>query len=155
MIRTSIAVFLLRIATVKAHRRIIYGNITCIWLLTVIYLFIMIYQCSPPSYFYEQILPGHSGVCPDKNRVPRATIAHSIISALTDFILALLPIAILWDVKLNKRTKATIATLLGLGVLYAIASLASRKHPFPLPAPSNLPDRARTAPDASAAPELP
>lgn len=48
------------------------------------------------------------------------TIAHSIVNAVTDFILAFLPIAILWNVKLNKRTKVGVATLLGMGVLAGI-----------------------------------
>lgn len=49
--------------------------------------------------------------------VPRATIAHSILSSMNDFTLALLPIAMLWNINLDKKTKVTISTLLGLGVL--------------------------------------
>ncbi|KAK0666246.1 hypothetical protein QBC41DRAFT_256596 [Cercophora samala] len=120
LIRTSIAVFLLRIATAKIHRNIIYVNLACTWVLTTIYFFIVVFQCSPSSYFYDQVLDPSSGSCIDKDIVPRVTIAHSIINAITDFILAFLPIAILWDVKLNKRTKVGVATLLGMGVLAGI-----------------------------------
>ncbi|KAK4180406.1 hypothetical protein QBC36DRAFT_297622 [Triangularia setosa] len=120
LIRTSIAVFLLRIATAKVHRNMIYVNLACTWVLTTIYFFIVVFQCSPSSYFYDQVLDPSGGSCIDKNIVPRVTIAHSIINAITDFILAFLPIAILWDVKLDKRTKAGVATLLGMGVLAGI-----------------------------------
>jgi hypothetical protein len=116
LIRTSIAVFLLRIAAVRAHKYIIYGNLLSIWILATVYFFTLLFQCNPVSYFYEQVL-GHPGSCIDPDIVPRATIAQSVISAITDFILALLPISILWDIRLNKRTKAGVAALLGLGFL--------------------------------------
>ncbi|KAK4197756.1 hypothetical protein QBC40DRAFT_267349 [Triangularia verruculosa] len=120
LVRTSIAVFLLRIATSKIHRSIIYVNLACTWTLTVVYFFIVVFQCSPSSYFYNQVLDPSGGSCISKDIVPRTTIAHSIISAITDFILAFLPIAILWDVNLNKRTKAGVATLLGMGLFAGI-----------------------------------
>ncbi|KAK3362788.1 integral membrane protein [Lasiosphaeria hispida] len=120
LIRTSIAVFLLRIATVKTHRYIIHFSIATTWMLSLVYLFLLLFQCTPISHYYEQVL-GQPGSCIDKDVVPSMTIAHSIISALTDFLLALLPAVMLWDVKLNKRTKTWIATLLGMGLLAGIA----------------------------------
>ncbi|KAK4188358.1 hypothetical protein QBC35DRAFT_206285 [Podospora australis] len=128
LVRSSIAVFLLRIATAKLHRWIIYGNLVCVWLLTIVYFFIVIFQCSPSSYFYEQVLDPSAGVCVDNDIVPQVTIAHSVTSALTDFILAFLPIAILWHVKLNKRTKAGVATLLSMGFLAGICLIVRIPH---------------------------
>ncbi|KAK0729404.1 hypothetical protein B0T21DRAFT_292540, partial [Apiosordaria backusii] len=128
LIRTSIAVFLLRIATAKIHRNIIYVNLACTWVLTIVYFFIVVFQCSPSSYFYDQVLDPSGGSCIDKNIVPRTTIAHSISSAIQNFILAFLPIAILWHVKLNKRTKAGVATLLGMGLLAGICFIIRIPH---------------------------
>jgi hypothetical protein len=116
LIRSSIAVFLLRIARAKLHRAIIYGALGITWSLSVVYFFILLFQCWPVSHFYEQVL-GRDGTCLNKNIVPSATLAHSIISACTDIVLALLPVLILWNVRLNKRTKIGIATLLSLGLL--------------------------------------
>ncbi|KAK4162529.1 hypothetical protein QBC43DRAFT_336318 [Cladorrhinum sp. PSN259] len=121
LIRTSIAVFLLRIATDKAHRWIIYACLDVTWVLSVVYFFLVLFQCSPPSYFYNQVLDPSGGNCLYKNIIPRATIAHSIICAVVDFILAFLPVAILWNVRLNKRTKVVVATLLSMGLLAGIA----------------------------------
>jgi len=117
LVRTSIAVFLLRIATNKIHRGMIYGSIISVWTMSVVYFFLLLFQCRPMSYFYEQIL-GIPGSCISSHAVPRATIAHSVISAAMDFILALLPVTMLHHVQLNKRTKASISMLLGMGVLY-------------------------------------
>lgn len=86
LIRSSIAVFLLRIATVKLHRMIIYGSLIVTWVLSLAYLFIMLFQCWPVSHFYEQVV-GQAGTCMNQNVVPIATIVHSVISALTDCLL--------------------------------------------------------------------
>ena len=116
LVRTSIGVFLLRIATKKSHRVIIYTALTVIWLLSTIYFFLMMFQCSPPSHFWEQVYQ-KPGTCVNPDLVPAATIVHSVISAVCDFALALLPIAMMWEVQLNKRTKFTVAALLSMGVV--------------------------------------
>jgi hypothetical protein len=115
-IRTSICVFLLRIATNKVHRWILYVNLGVIWIVSIAFFFVMALQCDPPNYFWEQLL-GAKGKCIDINVVPDATIAHSIISALSDWVVGLLPIALLWNVQLNRRTKVTVALLLSMGVM--------------------------------------
>lgn len=114
LVRTSVAVFLLKIAAAKTHRIIIYVNLAVIWILSIVYFFLMLLQCDPPSFFWEQVLgaPGH---CLDPRVVPDATYAHSAIGAVCDWSLALLPIWMLWNVKLNVRTKVTIGILLSMG----------------------------------------
>jgi hypothetical protein len=116
LVRTSIAIFLLRIAQAPAHKCIIWGNMVVIWAISITFFVLVLVQCTPPSYFWKQVL-GEQGRCIDSSIIPGATIAHSVISASSDFILALLPIAMLWNVQLNRRTKLTIAVLLGLGFL--------------------------------------
>jgi hypothetical protein len=116
LIRSSIAIFLLRIAQMKVHKYIIYANLVVIWLLSITYFVLLLVQCTPPSYFWQQVL-GQPGHCVDKAVIPSVTIAHSVISATSDFILAALPVAMLWSVQLNKRTKLGIAVLLSLGLL--------------------------------------
>lgn len=56
LIRTSIAVFLLRIPPTRAYRFIIYANILVVWILCVAYFFLLVFQCNPPSHFYMQVL---------------------------------------------------------------------------------------------------
>lgn len=122
-IRISICVFLLRIAAEKVHRWILIGNIGIISIISIAYFFVMVLQCSPPSFFWEQVL-GPKGKCIDPNIVPDATIAHSVISAISDWIVGFLPIAILWKVKINRRTKVTIAIMLSMGIMCVF-------HPVP------------------------
>ncbi len=116
LIRTSIGVFLLRVAVEKSHRLIIHISLALVWLSTVVFFFIVLFQCSPPSHFWEQVFLTQPGSC-GMNAVPAAGIELSAINAVCDFILALLPIAMMWKVQLNRRTKLIVAALLSMGVL--------------------------------------
>ncbi|KAJ0300708.1 hypothetical protein COL516b_008279 [Colletotrichum fioriniae] len=115
-IRTSICLLLLRLALNKVHRWIIYANLVVVWMISIAFFCIMTFQCMPPSYFWRQLY-GDPGSCINFNIVPDATIAHSIISAISDWCMGLLPIALLWNVNLNRRTKALVAVLLSMGMV--------------------------------------
>ena len=57
------------------------------------------------------------GSCINAAAVPDASIAHSAVSFTADWILGLLPIALLWHLQMNTRTKVSVATVLGMGLL--------------------------------------
>jgi hypothetical protein len=116
MVRTSVALFLHRVATERLHKWIIWANLFIFYVTSLVFTFIAIFQCNPPSYFYEQVL-GKPGGCMDINILPNAAIAHSAIGAVTDLVFAALPVAMLWDVQLNKRTKVVVALLLSMGAV--------------------------------------
>ncbi|KAK8088242.1 hypothetical protein PG997_003203 [Apiospora hydei] len=118
LIRTSIAFFLLRIAVKSWHVWITRINIVVILVLNIGYFFRR-EHCTPPSFFWEgpAKVPGAHGSCINKAIVPISTIFHSVLSAISDWTLALLPIAMLWDVQINLRTKISVAMLLGTGLV--------------------------------------
>lgn len=80
------------------------------------FCFVLAFQCSPPSYFWRQVY-GIEGGCMNKAIVTNAVYVHSAFSAVSDWCLGLLPIALLWGVSINMRTKAIIAVLLSLGMM--------------------------------------
>lgn len=123
LIRTSIAVFILRLATKSWQKWIIWVNIAIIWLTSVVYFFLMTLQCLPSNYFWQGpvAVPGVTGSCMDHDVVPIATIVHSSVSAVSDWVLGLLPVAMLWKVNINRRTKISIAILLGMGLVAGVA----------------------------------
>lgn len=117
VLRISVCVTLLRLASMPVHRWIIWVNLVIVSIISIVFFFVAIFQCNPVSYFWRQVYDEDGGECIDSNVIPRLTIAHSVISALSDWCLGLLPVAILWEVKINRRTKAIIAVLLGMGML--------------------------------------
>lgn len=122
MVRTSVALFLLRVSVDSYHKWIVLTNLSIIYLITIVFMFVVTFQCDPPSYFYDQVL-GLEGHCMDITVVPYVTIAHSAVGAVCDLVFASLPIAFLWNVQLNKRTKFVVACLLGMGFVAGIALL--------------------------------
>lgn len=47
----------------------------------------------------------------------KVTLVHSSIMAVGDWVCAILPIFLVWDVQMNKRMKVSVATILGIGTL--------------------------------------
>lgn len=114
MVRTSVAIFLLRIATERTHKWVIWANLGVIWLITVAFFFIVTFQCYPVTYFWTQAL-GAEGRCINAAIVPQTVIVQSVLGVICDLVFAGLPIPMLWNVQLNKRTKMVIALLLSMG----------------------------------------
>lgn len=120
MVRTSVAIFLIRVSVSSRFRWIIIVNLAVVWIVSITFMFVVTFQCDPPSYFYDQVL-GLEGRCLPIAVVPNATIAHSAIGAVCDLVFASLPVPMLWNVQLNKRTKTVVAFLLGMGAVAGIA----------------------------------
>ncbi|KAL9942757.1 hypothetical protein ACHAQF_006682 [Verticillium nonalfalfae] len=131
-IRASVCVLLLRLATSRAHRWIIWANLAVIAAISAAFFFILVFQCSPPSHFWTQVY-GTDGHCYSKLIVTYATTVHSCVSCLSDWCLGLLPIALLWNVKINGRTKVTIAVLLSLGMIAGVVLLVRIPYVTRLP----------------------
>lgn len=116
LVRLSVAIFLLRICITPVHRYIVYGTMISIILFSIAYFFMILFQCHPVSFFWNQY-NGMQGSCIGYWIVPDASIAHSAISATCDWILGLLPLALIWHLQVNKRTKFSIGVVLALGIL--------------------------------------
>lgn len=52
-------------------------------------------------------------------------IAHSVVSFTADWVFALLPISLVWNIQLNRPTKISLVAILALGLLSA-----PQPHPF-------------------------
>jgi hypothetical protein len=115
-IRASVCVLLLRLSNSRVHRWIIWANFAIIGAVSIAFFLILLFQCHPLSYFWEQV-HGAEGYCRPKSIVKHSTTVHSVVSALSDWCLGLMPIALLWRVNINRRTKAIVAVLLSLGMM--------------------------------------
>lgn len=49
--------------------------------------------------------------------VPDASYAHSVVSFTADWVLGLLPVALIWNLQMNRRTKISLAGILAIGLL--------------------------------------
>ena len=78
----------------------------------VVFLFVTVFQCAPVSYFWNRSQPGH---CINMDIIIGLTYFFGIISGLCDFTFGLLPLFLVWNLKMNKRDKIALVPILGMG----------------------------------------
>lgn len=61
----------------------------------------------------------------DTNIIVKVAYFYSVVAALCDFTIGILPIALVWPLHMNRRSKIALAFILGLGCVYVIASLVN------------------------------
>jgi hypothetical protein len=93
-------------------------------LFTTYFLFLMIFQCHPISYFWTQspyttsdVPPVEGASCISREIIADSTYAHGALSAAADWTLGILPIFIVWNLNMNPRTKISVALILALGAV--------------------------------------
>lgn len=113
-IKVSILLFYLRLfSNTKAFRIAAYVNIgyTIAWAISTWIVNLMV--CTPVAYYYDRTIPG--GHCSNQ------AISGSVnggLSLLGDVAILVLPIPVIWGLKMNKRRKIGIIAILMLGALY-------------------------------------
>ncbi|KAK9768997.1 hypothetical protein SCAR479_02241 [Seiridium cardinale] len=93
-------------------------------LYTAFYVFIVIYQCQPVQFYWYRYDPNRpvTGTCNGKALATIPTYISFVISVVSDWILALLPVSIVWNAKMDRRSKISVSCVLALG---SIASMAT------------------------------
>ncbi|KAG5969590.1 hypothetical protein E4U56_008261 [Claviceps arundinis] len=120
-IKLSIGVFLLRIATQKSY----------IWAIRIVLVIITLWsiglfiwnllQCTPIEKQWDFRIT--DGQCAGASEVLTAAYALSVMTIITDWFFALIPIPMLWGVKMSTQAKTTVILILGLGIFASIATL--------------------------------
>jgi hypothetical protein len=117
--KASIGVFLLRICRQKSQIYVIWTVIVIVTLYSTFYVFLIVFQCKPISLFWTR-WEGVPGTCISIQLIADSTYAHSVISAVSDWTLGILPIFIVWNLKMTPRTKVSVAMILALGSMYVV-----------------------------------
>ncbi|KAH7166157.1 hypothetical protein EDB81DRAFT_277022 [Dactylonectria macrodidyma] len=120
-IKLSIGVFLLRLSAQKVYTWILWVSLAIITVWSCVIFFWDIFQCSPVAKQWDFRITGGTCVTPDQ--IIAAAYSISVMTILSDWLYALLPIPMLWTVKMTKQAKATVIVILGLGIFASIATL--------------------------------
>lgn len=115
LVKYTVGIFLLRIITSRWQKILIWMVLGIMLVFNIFYLFIVIFQCSPPQYFWLRILGTHRGTCLPKPFISNTAYVGSAINTWADWMLGLLPIAVVWKLSLRTRDKLLLAFILGLG----------------------------------------
>ncbi|OAA33919.1 hypothetical protein ISF_10050 [Cordyceps fumosorosea ARSEF 2679] len=124
VVRTSILLFLLRLRPSRLDRIVLYACLTTIYIFTAVYFFLNLFQCSPPSFFWRQFTEVDlEGSCARPDMVPKAAIAHSAVSAPSDWVTALMAVRLMRRSMLDWRTKMVTMMFLSLGAVAGAAMI--------------------------------
>lgn len=114
-IKLSIGVFLLRFATQKRYKWIIWVSMGIVASMSTALFLWDIFQCKPVAAQWDYTLPNYTCVTP--SQVVQVAYVLSVLNIVSDWLYALLPIPMLWKVKMTPQAKATVFVILGLGIL--------------------------------------
>jgi hypothetical protein len=114
-IKLSIAVFLLRLAVQRRYRYILYISAGIILVWSLVLFFWNLFQCSPVPAQWDYTI--RNAKCVTSEQVVSAAYSLSVMTILSDWLYALLPVPMIWSVKMTVQAKVTVIALLGLGVL--------------------------------------
>lgn len=130
--KISIAMTLLRITPNKIHTVILYTISALTLLVGTMFVLVSIFECTPVDFFWNRLTK--SGKCIDPNALVGIAYTASVVAAIADFVLGLLPCFIVWNLQMNWRTKIALAGIMGLGciagatVIVRIPYLSAYKH---------------------------
>ncbi|GAP88122.1 putative CFEM-containing protein [Rosellinia necatrix] len=119
-VRISISLFLLRIFRVSGARPLILLSIALNVAITITYIFCIIFQCTPISYFWNVWDGLHEGRCIDQWAV---FLSGGIIATSLDVVLILLPIHWISQLQFSRAKKITTLGMFSLGVLVIVTSI--------------------------------
>jgi hypothetical protein len=115
LVKYTVGIFLLRIISTRWQRVLIWTVLGVILVFNVFYLFIVVFQCSPPNYFWNRFLDPGTGHCLPKPFISNTAYVGSAINAWADWMLGLLPVYVVWKLNLKLRDKVLLAGVLALG----------------------------------------
>lgn len=125
IIKISLGIFYLRIVVSTWQKVIIYITVGVATIYGSYYFFAILFQCGMPSDFLLNALQGHcAGTKESRFRI---SMAAGIINAITDFILAILPIFLISKacMPLSAKISASLVLLLGcIGSAISVVRLA-------------------------------
>ncbi|KAL4868008.1 hypothetical protein BDV12DRAFT_109147 [Aspergillus spectabilis] len=125
LVKISIGFFLLRFTAQKKFLKpFILGSLIFLALFTLASLLTLILQCIPVRAAWDFALRGQPGTkCYSNTTYLSIGKFNSAINIVTDFLYALLPVYMFYDIQVNRRTKASLMGILGLGFFACAAAI--------------------------------
>lgn len=117
--KSSVAGLTLRIAgpNIKYRKWFLFVGVFLLWALFIVDVSLKFAQCDPVRANWDVEIPPSEKSCWDPRISANVTIANGAFGTFMDFVLALLPCTIIYNLKMDNKTKLSLMLLLSLGVL--------------------------------------
>jgi hypothetical protein len=116
-LKISLSIFYLRILVRVWEKRIIYVVVTVSTLFSIALFFLCVFQCGIFKNALEFWAKLSSDRCITPSQVEGVTYAYAIVTIVTDFTFALLPVVTLWESTMEKKEKFIVGFILLLGTM--------------------------------------
>ncbi|EFQ28128.1 integral membrane family protein [Colletotrichum graminicola M1.001] len=125
-IKLSIGFFLLRLSTSRVYNWVIHVSLAIVTIWSVVIFFWNTFQCSPIEAQWDYTIS--NAECVPADAVVAAAYSISVMTILSDWLYALLPIPMVWGIEMTIQAKATVIVILGLGIFASIATLIRLRY---------------------------
>ncbi|KAL2074860.1 hypothetical protein VTL71DRAFT_8639 [Oculimacula yallundae] len=127
LVKFIVGLLLLRICSRQRWQRItIWTLLAVVALFNMFYIFIVIFQCMPIPFYWYRYTPNPpvTGKCNHSKLATIPTYVSLFLNVLSDWILALLPISVVWNSNMDRRTKISVVGVLAIGSIASLATVA-------------------------------
>ncbi|KAH7021619.1 uncharacterized protein B0I36DRAFT_334894 [Microdochium trichocladiopsis] len=124
--KISVGCYLLRIATQRIHRWIIYLALAATILTSTAFFFVTLLQCNPIPFAWQKITG--SGTCIDIDTVINIMYAYSSLTLFADLAFTLLPAWLVFNLQMNLKTKLALTLVLSMACIASTAVIVRFPH---------------------------
>ncbi|KAN0117815.1 hypothetical protein V8E51_003792 [Hyaloscypha variabilis] len=121
LVKVSIGLFLLRLTPSQFYHRFIWCMQAFMVIYSTVALITILTQCRPLTVIWDPSVK--NAVCFSPLGLRACAYFNAACSIIADLVFALLPIGILWNVKINARVKLALVFILSLGVFALISCI--------------------------------
>jgi hypothetical protein len=102
----------------RSLQRVCYVMMVIVGAHSIASMFVQAFFCSPVQYFWDRTIPG--GTCLDGTAV---WLAIGLIHIVTDVIIYILPLRVLWQLQLPRRQKMALSGIFAVGLFVVLVSI--------------------------------
>lgn len=120
MVKISIIITLLRLTINRIHVWILYAAISFASAVALVFLFFTVFQCSPVDYFWNKSTTAETGTCISTDLLINIAYFYSAGAAVTDLTIVLVPVALIWNLQMDRRNKSAVIAILCIGCMLVV-----------------------------------
>ncbi|KAB8235896.1 hypothetical protein ETB97_003381 [Aspergillus alliaceus] len=117
--RIAIAITLLRLTVERIHTWILYAVMAFSTVVGAVFFFFTIFQCQPVSYYWNRLFT--EGHCLNVGSLLGIVYMYSGVAAVCDFTMGILPVFLIWNLQMDRRTKVAVSGILGIACIASTA----------------------------------
>ncbi|RAH54756.1 integral membrane family protein [Aspergillus piperis CBS 112811] len=120
LVKISIGLFLLRFAPRRGYKIFIWVVMVVMLLYTIICFLTLMFECKDIRSIWDENVKSQ---CFTSSQLLKLSYTNTGLNILTDIIFAILPAIMLRHLQVNRRVKASLVCILGLGIFACVAAI--------------------------------